>query len=68
MSVNINYRQQGIGRNLLKAIIDKLNHLAYEQVSLSVYKQNYAYKMYQDMGFKVVDSDEKSAKMIKRLR
>ncbi len=68
MSVIENYRQQGIGTKLLKDMIDKLTQLDYEQVSLSVDKLNYAYKLYQKFGFETVDSDEKSATMIKRLK
>lgn len=68
MSVNINYRQQGVGTILLKAMIDKLIKLDYKQVSFSVDKENYALKLYQKFGFKVVKSDEKSATLIKELK
>lgn len=68
MSVNKNYHRQGIGTNLLKAMIEKLTQLDYEQVSLSVNKLNYAYKLYKKFEFEIVESNDKSAIMIKRLR
>jgi ribosomal protein S18 acetylase RimI-like enzyme len=68
MSVLQDYRQKGIGTHLLKAMIHKLVKLDYEQVSLSVDKQNYAFRLYQKFGFVILDSDEKSAIMIKDLR
>ena len=68
MSVKENFRQKGAGAKLLLAMIVKLAQLHYEQVSLSVDKQNYAFKMYLKFGFEIVKSDEKSAIMIKRLK
>lgn len=68
MSVIENYRQQGIGTKLLKAMIEKLTHSDYQQVSLSVDKLNYALKLYQKFGFEIVKSDDHSATMIKRLK
>ncbi len=68
MSVIENYRQHGIGTKLLKAMIEKLSLLDYQQVSLSVDKLNYALKLYQKFGFEIVKSDENSATMIKRLK
>lgn len=68
MSVKTEYRQQGIGTKLLKTMFGKLILLKYEQVSLSVDKLNYAYKLYQKFGFETIASDDKSATMIKRLK
>lgn len=68
MSVIKNYRRQGIGTDLLNAMIDKLTKSGYEQVSLSVDKLNYAYRLYQKFGFEIVDSDKESVTMIKRLK
>jgi ribosomal protein S18 acetylase RimI-like enzyme len=68
MSVIENYRQNGIGTKLLKAMIDRLTQLDYEQVSLSVDRLNYALKLYLKFGFEIVKSDDKSATMIKRLK
>lgn len=68
ISVIENYRQHGIGTKLLKAMIDKLTQLDYEQVSLSVDKLNYALKLYKKFGFEIVKSDEKSETLIRRLK
>ena len=48
------YRNQGIGTELLKRMLDLLRNKGYEKVSLSVQKANYALKMYQNNGFIVV--------------
>ncbi|HEY0054028.1 MAG TPA: GNAT family N-acetyltransferase [Pedobacter sp.] len=67
MSVSEGHRKMGIGIKLLNDMINKLKDLQYEQVSLSVNRLNYAYKMYQEFGFEDVSSDEKSAIMVKPL-
>lgn len=68
MSVAENYRKQGIGTKLLTAMIEKLIQYNYEQVSLSVDLENYALSLYLKFGFEIVQSDGKSAIMIKRLK
>ena len=68
MSVVENYRKQGIGTKLLTNMIEKLMQIGYEQVSLSVDLENYALKLYQKFGFVIVQSDDKSAIMIKQLK
>ncbi len=67
MSVKENYRQQGIGKQLLATMIKKLKRLEYKQVSLSVDRANFAMDMYLKSGFEIVSSDTKSAIMVKRL-
>ena len=51
------YRNQGIGTNLLKQMLDLLKEKGYKSVSLSVQKANYAMRMYQKAGFKVISDD-----------
>jgi ribosomal protein S18 acetylase RimI-like enzyme len=68
MSVVENYRKKGTGTKLLKAMFDKLTLLEYDLVSLSVDKQNFAMRLYQKFGFETVESDEKSATMIKKIK
>ncbi len=48
------YRSQGIGSRLLQQMMDLLRHEKYKKVSLSVQKENYALKMYQKVGFRIV--------------
>lgn len=66
MSVTVEYRNKGIGTQLLTAMLQKLK-IRYEQVSLSVDKQNFACKLYKKFGFNIVKEDEKSMIMVKKL-
>jgi ribosomal protein S18 acetylase RimI-like enzyme len=68
MSVKKDYRNLGIGAKLLTSMLEKLKQLKYQQVSLSVDKDNYAFGMYQRFEFELVHSDEKSATMIKKIK
>lgn len=51
------YRNQGIGTELLRRMILLLRQSRYKQVSLSVQKANYAARMYLNAGFKVVNEN-----------
>ena len=51
------YRNQGIGTDLLKQMLDLLKEKGFKSVSLSVQKANYAMRMYQKAGFKVISDD-----------
>jgi len=51
------YRNQGIGTELLRRIILLLRQSGYKRVSLSVQKANYAARMYLNAGFKVVNEN-----------
>ena len=57
------YRNQGIGTELLKQMLDLLKADGYKSVSLSVQKANYAMKMYQKAGFQVISEDAEEAIM-----
>ena len=57
------YRNQGIGTELLKKMLDLLKADGYKSVSLSVQKTNYAMKMYQKAGFQTISEDAKEAIM-----
>lgn len=57
------YRNQGIGTELLKQMLDLLKADGYKSVSLSVQKANYAMKMYQKAGFQTISEDAKEAIM-----
>lgn len=54
ISVKKEFRQQGIGRKLMQEMIALLKNKGYEKVSLSVNRDNYAYRMYQKLGFHVI--------------
>lgn len=54
MSLYKEYRNQGMGTELLRQMLQLLRREGYEKVSLSVQKENYATKMYLKAGFEVV--------------
>jgi len=54
ISLYKDYRNQGIGTQLLRRMLDLLREKGYRQVSLSVQKANYALRMYQKAGFEVI--------------
>ena len=51
------YRGQGIGTKLMKEMLNLLKEKGYKRASLAVQKANYAVKMYENVGFKVVDEN-----------
>ncbi len=51
------YRGFGIGTELMKKMIAELEKLGIKQASLSVQKDNYAWKMYKKLGFEIVDEN-----------
>lgn len=61
------YRGQGIGTQLLLQMMDLLRKEKYAQVSLSVQKENYALRMYQKAGFKIVEDRGEEVLMVARL-
>lgn len=58
------YRNQGIGTELLRQIIRLLRSEGYEKVSLSVQKENYASRMYLKAGFVVLKETEEEFIMV----
>ena len=61
------YRNYGIGTELLKRIILVLKEQGYKQVSLSVQKMNYAVRMYKKVGFTIVDENNEEYIMVCKL-
>ena len=61
------YRGQGIGTQLLHQMMDLLRKEKYVQVSLSVQKENYALRMYEKAGFKIVEDRGEEVLMVARL-
>ena len=58
------YRNRGIGTELLHQMIQLLRREGYEKVSLSVQKENYASKMYLKAGFDVLRETEEEYIMV----
>ena len=51
------YRGQGIGTRLMENMLALLKVKGYERASLAVQKANYAVRMYEKVGFKIVDEN-----------
>ena len=61
------YRNMGIGTVLMRDMLEFLKNKGYKQTSLSVQKANYAVRMYQRVGFEVIDKNEEEYIMVCRL-
>lgn len=61
------YRGHGIGTALMRTMLDYLRKQGYCRASLSVQKENYAVKMYQAVGFEIVDENEEEYIMVHSL-
>lgn len=57
------YRNLGIGTDLLRQMLELLKADRYKSVSLSVQKANYAMRMYQKAGFRILSEDAEEAIM-----
>lgn len=62
------YRGYGIGTALMKKMLQELRQRDYEKTSLAVQKANYAVKMYQNVGFEIVDENEEEYIMVCQLK
>ncbi|MDY4098312.1 MAG: GNAT family N-acetyltransferase [Lachnospiraceae bacterium] len=58
------YRGNGIGTELMKQMLTELKICKYKKTSLAVQKQNYAVKMYKNVGFEIVDENEEEYIMV----
>ena len=58
------YRKQGIGTRLMQQMLQLLKDEGYTQVSLSVQKANYAYRMYKKLGFEVITENDEEYLMV----
>jgi len=64
ISLYSEYRGHGIGTNLMNEILQSLKNKGCKKVSLAVQKANYAYKMYQKVGFHVIDQNDEEYIMV----
>jgi ribosomal protein S18 acetylase RimI-like enzyme len=64
ISLYKDYRNQGIGTELLRKMLQLLRRNGFRQVSLSVQKANYAFRMYQKAGFEVLKETEEEYLML----
>ena len=61
------YRNYGIGTKLMQTMLNELKMQGYPQASLSVQKENYAFRMYKKLGFEIVDENEEEYIMVCKL-
>ena len=61
------YRHKGIGTKLMKKMLKLLKQDGYSRVSLAVQKDNYAVKMYKDLGFETVKENDLEYIMVNKL-
>ena len=61
------YRNYGIGTELMKRMISELKKKGYKQASLSVQKINYAFRMYSKLGFVIIDENDEEYIMLCKL-
>lgn len=61
------YRNQGVGSQLMTAMIDYLRKNGYKQASLNVKKENYAVRLYHKVGFEVIREDDEDYLMVLNL-
>lgn len=64
ISLYKDFRGKGIGTALMKEMLGLLKKKGYKKASLSVQKANYAYKMYLNVGFAVVDENNEEYIMV----
>lgn len=62
------YRGYGMGTQMMKRMLMELKERGYERTSLAVQKANYAVKMYQNVGFEIVDENEEEYIMVCELK
>ena len=64
MALYREYRGQGIGTRLLKALLAELAGRGFRRVSLSVQKENYAVRLYRAVGFRTIRETEEEYIMV----
>ncbi|MCY7402590.1 MAG: GNAT family N-acetyltransferase [Nocardioides sp.] len=67
MGVLCSWRGQGVGRRLLERLISAAREMGLPALSLSVEADNYAHRLYEDLGFTVVAEASGSITMELRL-
>jgi len=68
MAVKNEYRNQGVGTKLIKAIASEYQKIGVEYLSLSVDKANNASNLYKRLGCEIIEETETSWTMKKRIK
>ena len=61
------YRGKGIGTSLMERTLELLKDKGYEKASLAVQKDNYAVRMYEKLGFRIMDENDQEYIMVRTL-
>ena len=64
ISLYKDFRGQGIGTALMEEMLALLRERGYKKASLSVQKENYAYRLYQKVGFTIVGENDEEYIMV----
>ncbi len=64
ISIYKDYRGYEVGTKMMKKMLGYLKKAGYSKTSLSVQKDNYAVKMYLNLGFQIMDENEEEYIMI----
>ncbi len=64
ISLYNNYRSQGIGTRLMEEMLSLLKTQGFKKASLAVQKENYAVRMYEKVGFHVIDENDEEYIMV----
>ena len=67
ISVKKDYRKRGIGTALMKEMIESLRRSGYKHASLYVQKDNYAVKMYINLGFEIFSENDEDYIMLVKI-
>ena len=58
------YRSRGIGTRMMREMLKLLREQGYKKASLAVQKANYAVRMYEAVGFRIVDENNEEFIMV----
>lgn len=58
------YRNLGMGTEMMKKMLSCLRERGYKKASLAVQKANYAVKMYKKVGFEIIDENDEEYIMV----
>lgn len=64
ISLYKDYRSQGIGTRLMKEMLSLLKMQGFKKASLAVQKANYSVRMYEKVGFHIVDENDEEYIMV----
>lgn len=64
ISLYKDYRGKGIGTNMMRKMLQLLKQSGYNKASLAVQKENYAVRMYKNVGFNIIDENQEEYIMV----